>query len=331
MVFPNGVLVTSLDFELYWGAGPKERGKQKYEQSLAGARRAVPSLLKLFEKYEIHATWALVGMLFFEDHDELMRNLPTKRPSYDNTSLSSYEQLEQLGQNEDNDPFHYASSLIKMIMSCCHQEIGTHTFSHYYCLEKGQNVDTFREDLKAAINIPQKYGLDIQSIVFPMNQVSNAYLSTCRDVGLTAYRGTARNWLEAIPSTNRTTLLLQRGLRLLDAYLNITGYNAFHINEIKGNAPMNIPASRFLRPYCDRFRIIEPVRLRRILSSLNNAARKRLIYHLWWHPYNFGINLEKNIEFLERILSHYAKLRDRYAMESLSMNEVAERVVKDKR
>lgn len=52
-----------------------------------------------------------------------------------------------------------------------------------------------------------------------------------------------------------------------------------------------IPA--ILRPYSAALKSLEPLKLKRITSELDCAAQEGLIYHLWWHPHNFGVNLEK--------------------------------------
>ena len=51
------------------------------------------------------------------------------------------------------------------------------------------------------------------------------------------------------------------------------------------------------------------------------AAKHNLVYHLWWHPHNFGYNTAQNFEQLEKILIHYSKLREKYNMDSKTMNE----------
>ena len=56
-------------------------------------------------------------------------------------------------------------------------------------------------------------------------------------------------------------------------------------------------------------------------------ARRRMLFHLWWHPHNFGADPEANLLFLRQILDRYAILRDRFGMRSLNMSEVAERVL----
>jgi hypothetical protein len=37
------------------------------------------------------------------------------------------------------------------------------------------------------------------------------------------------------------------------------------------------------------------------------------INNLWWHPHNFGADLNENVAFLVEILKHYAGLRDTYS------------------
>jgi hypothetical protein len=54
------------------------------------------------------------------------------------------------------------------------------------------------------------------------------------------------------------------------------------------------------------------------------AARTDGIYHLWWHPHNFGQRTEANLKNLERLLKYFHVLNQKYGMKSLSMKEVRE-------
>ena len=56
---------------------------------------------------------------------------------------------------------------------------------------------------------------------------------------------------------------------------------------------------------------------------MNFAAKKGLVYHLWWHPHNFGSNIESNISFLEKILVHYRKLKTEFNFESVNMGRLS--------
>ncbi len=66
----NGVFVISLDFELYWGMRDI-KAIEDYKDNLLGERTIVPTLLKVFGEYGIHATWATVGFMFYENRQEL--------------------------------------------------------------------------------------------------------------------------------------------------------------------------------------------------------------------------------------------------------------------
>ena len=52
------------------------------------------------------------------------------------------------------------------------------------------------------------------------------------------------------------------------------------------------------------------------------AARQGKIYHLWWHPHNFGKNMEKNFSFLAKVISHYEMLAKKYDMKSVCMKDI---------
>ena len=320
----TGMFVISLDFELNWGVRDAAN-PNRYKENLLGEWAAIPAMLQLFDKHRIHATWATVGFLFCETRDELLRCLPAKLPTYANPQLSPYANLEGLGYDEEEDPLHYAPSLIRMIKSFPGQEIGTHTFSHYYCLETGQDENTFRADLKAAVTVAKKYGLTLESLVFPRNQYNPDFLPVLGELGIKCYRGNQASWIYRARRKEQKSLL-RRGLRLLDSYVRVAGRNCHPPEKSARACPINIPASRFLRPYSSRLDWFERLRLRRILSDLTYAAKNRLLYHLWWHPHNFGVNLENNLASLREILLRYSALRETFGMESLSMREVATRM-----
>lgn len=323
----NGILIISLDFELYWGL----LGKiplENYRENILGGRAVIPGLLELFKKYQIHSTWAILGFLFCASRHELMQALPKNRPHYANRSLCPYDHIARIGENEQQDPCHYAPSLIKLIISESGQEIASHTFSHYYCLEKGQNLEAFRDDLEASMRLAGKEGLKIESLIFPKNQVNKDYLPILKEKGIKAYRGNESSWIYQGRSDEDETLF-RRGLRLFDAYFNISGHNAYDPNVIKQHFPFNIPSSRFLRPYSPQLARFEPRRLARILGDLTYAARNGLVYHLWWHPHNFGIYQEENLRFLQKILDHFNKLKQSYGMESLNLGDLSARLLSE--
>ncbi len=202
------------------------------------------------------------------------------------------------------------------------QEIATHTFSHYYCLEHGQTKEDFKNDTLAAIEIAMNKNIKMKSLVFPRNQFNDEYLEIIKDLGITSYRGNERIWFYNA-ANGEEEKLKKRAFRLLDTYVNISGYNCYSLEEIGKKEPYDIPSSRFLRPYSSKLKLLEGLRLRRILQSMTYAAKKGKVFHLWWHPHNFGINQKENLNFLNNVLAHYSFLNDKYDFESLSMKDLS--------
>jgi peptidoglycan/xylan/chitin deacetylase (PgdA/CDA1 family) len=316
-----GRFVVSLDFELYWGVRDK-RSIADYRDNLLGVRQAVPALLRLFEQFSIHATWATVGLLFCSGREDALRCSPELKPTYGQARFSPYGDSSTWGSDEQQDPFRFAPSLIDAIARTPHQEIASHTFSHFYCLESGQRREEFDADLAAAVAVAARRGIALKSIVFPRNQVNLAYLPSCARAGLRSYRGTLQRGLYA-PRNEQAQSPLVRGQRLLDNYVPLSGERSTTLADLGREAPFNIAASSFLRPHAKRLSLLEGRRLQRIVSELTDAAKNGRVYHLWWHPHNFGRNLAENISFLSKLLGQFAELRALYGIQSVSMDELA--------
>ena len=318
----GGRLVISLDFELYWGVRHRPSVRQ-YFPNLVGARTAIPALLDLFSEYGIHATWATVGFLFCDQTSTLLKFAPSHhRPEYANRILSPYNDLPPEGATETSESVFFAPSLIRLIANTAHQEVATHSFSHYYCLEKGQDIEAFRQDLLAARAAAHALGLELRSMVFPKNQCNDEFLRICTEAGIISYRSNPPSWLYRAAANNEQGYVKRLG-RLLDTYLPLGSPNCYPAPVRSGDLPINLRGSRFLRPYSPLFRMFEPLRLHRIKRDLTEAARKGLFYHLWWHPHNFGVHTVANLAFLRKILDHYRSLHNLYGMESLNMGEMA--------
>ena len=323
----SGKFIISLDFEIMWGVRDVAT-LQNYGENLRGERTVIPRLLDTFSRHNIQATFATVGFLFFENKEELLASLPENKPAYQDANLSPYGNYlqEQVGENYQEDLYHYAWPLIKKINETPGQEIATHTFSHYYCLEKGQEIEHFKDDIQAAMAIAQKRNIQIESIIFPRNQFNEMYLQVCQEAGIIAYRNNEKSWLYTARTTAKETII-RRGLRFIDAYINISGYHDFDIMQSATSLPVNIPSSRFLRPYHPTLKWLEFLRLHRIKKSMTHAAKNNLTYHLWWHPHNFGINQDENFLFLEKILAHYQSLKQQYNFTSCTMGEIAREII----
>ncbi len=311
----NGALVISLDFELLWGVFDKVDWRKKKEYFLK-TRKVIPEILQLFEKYEITCTWATVGMLFNENWEEWNENFPDVLPEYEDKKLSAYSFGKSI-QSKETEELCFAPDLIQNIKETSGQEIGTHTYSHYYCLEPGQGIEGFNADLTMAGRIAQKFGIDLKSLVFPRNQYNSKYLEICRQNGLSAVRTNPENWYWK--DTQKDTLL-QKVFRTGDAYLGINDKSYSDVPEIHRGI-RGQKASRLLRPNSGKT-FQDKRRLQRIISEMEAAAKENQFYHLWWHPHNFGTYPEQSMQELEAILKNYQDLDKKYGFNSLNMQKL---------
>jgi len=318
-----GTLIVSLDFELFWGMLDCST-LEAYQENVLGGRKAIPQLLELFERYDIHATWATVGYLFAENYEELSRYFPKQEqcPTYSDPSLNPYPWFEKIGQNEEEAPCFYAPSLIRLVARTPGQEIGSHTFCHYYCREQGQTPAQFAADMRAAKAIAKDHGYDVTSVILPRNQCEPEYTRVLRETGFTAYRDEENDWIHEKIKFRP----LLRALRLADVYLPLTGQGGYvPKNE---NGIWNLVGSRMYKPIFPALRFLEGLKLRRIKAQMRHAAKHNLTFHLWWHPHNIGVMTGAHLAQLEEIFTYYAELRRTYGMQSLNMREAAENAQK---
>lgn len=315
----KGSLVISLDFELTWGAIDSWKPEGYGKTNILQVREVVKQLIALFEQYDVKATFATVGFVMLHDVDDIKRHTPTAIPSYDNEALRPYGKYLDYVAQQDSHLF-FAPELAELLKASANIEIGTHTFGHFYCWEPGQTIEQFDADMAMAEKVGEEQGLKMESIVFPRNQVSDEYLDVCAKHGIMTYRGNAKKYFDH--TTNRWKGLYTKASRLLDAYVNWGGNTSTPYSEIDRNAKLiNVPASRMLRPYMRKLRYLEGLRLRRIKNEMKYAAKHHELYHLWWHPHNFGTDMAENLAFLEEVLKCYQECHEEYGMKSMTMKE----------
>jgi len=322
MAINSGKFVISLDFELMWGVWDK-LSVAAYGKDIEGVHTVFPKLLDLFSNYKVKTTFSTVGFLFFKTKDELINNIPSITPNYKDSNLSPYNgYFKNLGTDYKTDTLHYAPQLIEMLKMDGNHEIGTHTFCHYYCLEDGQNSESFTADLKKAIEVGKENNINITSIIFPRNQFNSEYEMICKENGILCYRGNERSWMYS-PASGDNDSNVRRLFRLIDTYINLSGHNCYSDSELIRKIPIDIPSSRFLRPFNKKLESLEGLRLKRIKKSMLHAAKNNLTFHLWWHPHNFGQNQDENLNFLKNILEYYLELNEKYKFQSYTMTDLA--------
>ena len=122
-------------------------------------------------------------------------------------------------------------------------------------------------------------------------------------------------------------MFVSRALRILNTYLPLTASNAYqpkklYVQKEKPHHKLyNIPGSAFLKSYSRKLSKLDNLKLWGIKHSMKHAAKNGLVYHLWWHPHNFGNDVKTNMKMLGQILCYYKELNRKYGMLSLNMDE----------
>ena len=310
-------LVISLDFELFWGVSDS-RSVEGYRSHIEGEWDAIPKMLALFEKYDVKATWATVGMLMCRDFEQWRNIQPAVLPAYNKASCSNYT-LAELAKAHPR--LFFARPLVQQILETEGQELASHTYSHFYCSEQGATVEQFRADLECMQSITDDVGVSCKSLVFPRNQVRQDFLKVLPEYGIKTYRGNPSNWVYA-DGHYTPGGIAGRGVRFLDSWLLITGDLVSRVNIHDG--VVNVPASFFLRPWSNKLTVFEFARLARMKHAMTRAAQTGATCHMWWHPHNFGVNTQQNIAVLEILLKHYRTLQVTYGMVSKTMGDFAQ-------
>ena len=318
----NGRFIISLDYELLWGlSGWNNNQITEYLSHIQQANFALREILNLLEKYDVKVTIAFVGCMNFQTEEELLTTMNSWEPQYKRQLFSAFSSVVPYARQKNAMNYLFATKYIEELSHKSLVELGSHTFSHYYCLEEGSNPMDFRQDIKHVVQNARKSRIHLSTIIFPRNQVSDDYLLICAKEGFTHYRGMLNTGLYKSEKT-QSRYSIKGALRFLDAYINLSGYQTYTWDSCFDSVLVNVPGSRFLRPYSKKLRWFEWLKIRRIKQSMEYAAKHGEIFHLWWHPHNFGLDTVNNLDNLEQLCKHYKLLSQKYAYKSCFISEI---------
>ena len=308
-----GTFILSLDTEMAWGAVDRPRSARA-DGEYALTRQAIHDLLSLFEKYEIQATWAVVGHLFLQGcrQEDGGKHPEIVRPTYRWLSGDWFDR--DPCTDVSSDSFWYGPDMIEQILQChIPQEIGCHGFSHMIVGDPGCSRECFESELEACRAATADWGIQLRSFVFPRNSIG--HLDILAEQGFTSFRGVAPAWHRPFPGS------MKRAARFLDAFVPIPPPTTTPVLE---QGIMNIPASyQYLhRSGWGRLSPIS-VRVRKAISSLRRAAQEGTIFHMWFHPFNIASDHLGLMGGLEAILQEVTRLRCTGSLTNQTMGSMA--------
>lgn len=319
----RGVFMLSLDTELAWGSVPDGlwRGRSwMFERTRDVSRR----LLALCARYDIKATWAVVGHLMLRgcEAQQGVKHPEFLRPTFD--WFEGDWLKDDPCADADSAPLWYAPDLIEEILRCStSQEIGCHGFAHVPAGMEGCTRECFESDLEAAIEAARSWGVELRSYVYPMNSIG--HVSALASHGFTAYRGDVP--LPRWCSPGRRPA--RRAVRAMQWSLPV---GPLTVEPMRTGGIWNLAASTF---YYHRSGVgkLLPIgaRVHRAGRGIHEAIRKRSIFHLYLHPFNLTTDPDGLLGGLARIFRVVQKECHSERLDNLTMGECARLLDRHKR
>lgn len=298
----TGVLTVSLDLELGWGSFDRG-GLQRHAAAYRRTPEVVDRLCDLFAAHDVSATWAVVGHLL-EDCGGV----------HDASDPGRAAWLADAPCAREADPaLWHAPELVDRVRDCeVQQDVGLHGYSHLVFDEHGREAAA--EELRAARRVAEGAGLDPASFVFPRNGV--AHVDLLAEHGLSVYRGRDARWYEHPPTPKGA----RRMLRFVDEAAGTCPPTVRP--RVEGDV-VCVPGSQVFRPDHGAWGWTpQGTQLRRARKGLDRAAARGEVFHLWFHPFNLGVDPDPLLATLDDVLSHADDLRRSGDLEVLSIRAV---------
>lgn len=308
-----GSFILSIDTEMAWGGvynGSFRRRDADYRQT----REAIWRLLTLMERYQIRATWAVVGHLFLDQckAEAGVKHTEITRPAYP-WFRGDWFDADPCGDLQ-RDPYWYGADIVKQIQNCLvPQEIGSHGFSHMIAGDPGCSRRCFDSELRACVEQGTRQDVTLKSFVFPRNSVG--HLDVLAENGFIAFRGPVSAWHTKFPAPLRPCA------RLMDSMLPLTP----PITEPEWQGTIaNLPASYFY-PHRRGWAKVIPLGMavHKAKLGLERAARRNGLFHLWFHAFNLASDPDGLLRGLETIFQRVCRLREAGQLSNPSMSDLA--------
>lgn len=297
------IFLISLDTEMLWGPAGGQDGLDQFnliKRNENKIRKAISTLLDLFEKYNVSATWAVVGHLFLDHCDEetCLTKINMNKFGY------THPWYRDPYSNIEKDPLYYGKDIIeKIITNPMNHELGYHSFSHvcFTIIPREMAEGEIKESKK----IEKEWNIKFASFVFPMNEI--AYVDILKENGFKIYRSKSPNIL-----TNRSDFINKK------IELGVSKFIAPPIEPRRDNGIWEIQSSM---TFFDSQ--IQQSLLLRFKIGFERAIKNKTIFHIWLHPWNL-LCYERLTDDLEKMLKYVSKRRDEGKIDVMTMNELAD-------
>ena len=287
----KAVFIISLDVELAWGfiAYSQHKVLTLLRNDSQQGRGTIDWLLRLFEKYQIPATWAMVGHLFLDSKKarELINpDMPQFKEGWLDWNLYSSICSMSLYLGRD--------IVLNIQASPVKHEIGLHSFFHipFSC-----SLEVARAEVEAGVAAAQNLGINLRSFVFPENKIG--HVDVLKNNGFKIFRSRTGRKHES------------RNLLIKKVNSAIHWITAPPVLPSQVDGIWVIPRSMSFH---------KPLIPAKIL--LGRAIRLKKVFHISLHPWQ--LLLDKSLlKDLEAFLALVSRKRDEGQIGVMTMGELA--------
>lgn len=312
----KGVFTISIDTELAWGTFD-HGGHIKYKDAYKKYRFLVSEILKLFRKYEIPATWAIVGHLFLDNCSKEAGRLHSDivRPNYSWHKEDWFDS--DPGTDISRDNFWYGSDIVEMIQGAVpKQEIASHSFCHTIFSDPGCLKETAESDVAKCVALAREKGIELKSFTFPRN--SPGHLDVLAGHGFKVFRGKDAAYFDLSPA------ILRKAVFLLGDMLTVTP-PVVEPRFILGDRLIELKGSMLFRFAHGASRFIQKgVRFKKAKKGIDRAISEGKIFNLWFHPISFAWKTPEMLKELEEILEYAVGRRQQGDLKILTLQEIGD-------
>lgn len=313
----TGYFLLSLDTELGWGYYDLDKARsKKFSPDGSRERRSIERLLDILDEFQITATWALVGHLFYEKC-ALCETCPIL------AWQGKYDSFAQIYQTDN--PLWYGGDVVdRLLARGARHEIAFHGYTHEVFSEKTMSEERARLEVREWLRVSRERGIVPRTVIFPRNRIG--HLAVFKDAGFLCYRG-----VEDIPPLHRRRYGGDL-LKPIDHILAISTPPVYSPEQLEVAPLVDLKASQEFFGFSRRLELVldaldlQTLRIRRMVKGIRKAARERKILHIFAHPWEF--QTEKDFEKLRYLLGHVADEIATGSIQSIGMADLANRALK---
>ncbi len=310
----TGYFLFSLDTELGWGNYDHFRpGRFSTDGKIE--RQAIKRILNLLADYNIVATWAVVGHLFYEKCEDCD---PCPIQGWRGKYLS-FEQIYDL-----NSPLFYGSDVIDtLLQSGSRHEIAFHGFTHRIFDDISMDGQDASYEIQEWMRLSKIKNIVPQTVIFPRNQLG--HLRLFKEFGFICFRG--KEILPEVYSMPIIGRLLRRFHRQLSSFLPS---NVYELPGLDQNGLVNLPSTQHFFGYdrrVDRLLValnLDKFSTHQMLKGINKAADQRKIFHIRAHPSDF--RTDRDFEKLRYLFANVSAQVEKGLLQSIGLADLARKI-----